>query len=376
MIGKATLNKILPKLVATLIFMNGFVNIVFAILPISFYDAIDLSETSHVFSYLAYQQASSILTVIVGIILISLAIGLYRKQRNSWVWSIIILIAFNIEHIYPTIKTIPLSLGIFSILILIIARRQFYIRGQAMQTQVIIAWLSVGFALFYGSIGCYLMRTQFNGLSTFVDAIYYTLVTYSTVGYGDIVPLTINAKLFTMTMILIGLGSFATVITVVVGPLLATRLKRVFNMVEHFNHLKHHAILCGVNQMTIQIAKDLQSENIESLFIDQNQERLTQMENLGFQIMSGDVLDKGVLKRSRLSEANCIVCAFNEDAQNILLTMMARDIVNQESIKHRAKIITVLEKPDNAKNAKKSGADELIIPVLLSSECLLKALQI
>lgn len=371
---KNTFTKIPAFLVATLILINGVINIALATMPLSFDKAHAILVASQLTHYMGYQQVNSIIMIIVGLILVSLAIGLYRRERKAWAWTLAILLFFVIENVYPHLNMMPCSLGIASLIVLTSLQKQFNVRHRTAQTRIIIAWLSVLFAMGYGTIGTYLMRTQFHGVHSVLDAVYYTLVTYSTVGYGDIIPITNDAKLFILTMIIIGLGSFATVITVLLGPLLERRLKKVFSMIEHLNHLRNHAILCGVNQLSIQIAKDLKATGVGILFVDTDANCLADMGRLNFDVLQGDPSDVHVLQQAGLKYAHFFVCATETDAQNILLSLVAH---NQRPPKKErpARIITILDKPENAELARKSGSDELVIPALLGSQSILRSLK-
>jgi voltage-gated potassium channel len=372
---KSTFRKIPRLFVVTLMMLNGLVNIVFSFSPESFYGKSDLSDASHLVQYVTYQQASSIITIAIGAALIYLSIGLLKKQRRAWLYSIGLLLVINFQNIYPSIKAIPLSLGLLSIIILLSSYKHFNVKQRTPRTNSIIAWLSVIFAMAYGSIGCYLLRAQFKGIHNFIDSIYFTLVTYSTVGYGDITPASNDAKLFVITMIFVGLGSFATVITVLLGPLLERRLKKVFTMVEYLSHMRNHAIICGVNQTTQQMAKELEAKGIEVLFVDSQQDKLSEVERREFDTLHADIADKNILKQAGLLDSKMLVCAEKDDAKNILITMLAKELLNHSRRKNKIQLITLLEKPSNADSAKKAGADELIIPALLGSNQLLTMLK-
>jgi voltage-gated potassium channel len=367
-LSPTTIKKIPPILVATLIFINGLVNIIFAILPSTLIKEHDFSEASRLFSMVAYQQASSILTVIVGFILISLGIGLYNKRRSAWLWSIVMLLLLNIENIYPSIKYIPLLLGIVSLVILLIFHKRFRVYNQVTKTNTTIAWLSVTFAMGYGAIGSYLLRDQFRNLHSFSDSVYYTLVTYSTVGYGDITPVTNDAKLFVVTMIFIGIGAFATVFTVLIGPLMEKRLKKVFTMVEQLNHLRGHAIFSSVNQITLQMARDMKKHGIDALFIETDVKLLTLLERQNYNALNGEATDMHLLKQAAISDAKYFIAAEEQDAQSILTVMTVKKYLNKHVKKSHPEIVIVLQQPDNASNAEEVGADRVIIPALLASQ--------
>lgn len=373
MIFKISTVKTIPlRVVAILIFLNGIVNIVFSIFPTRLLKIPDIYNASQIFQYIEYQRASMVLSILIGVFFLVLGVGLYKRQRSAWIWSISLLLFASIENSYPVIRFIPLSLSLSSLLILAIFYRQFLQQKQTLKTHLIIAWMTVLISVLYGGIGCYLMRSQFHGIKSVLDAFYYTLVTYSTVGYGDIIPITAEAKIFVITMIFMGLASFATVISVLLGPILENKLKRVFTMVERLNHLKHHVIFCGVSQLTLQIAKDFKSRQIDVLFVSNSPTDLTEVKQEDFDTLQGDSTDDAVLKKAGIHDAQYCICAEDNDAKNILLTMISNALVSSKPSKEKVKIVTVLNKPSNAENANRVGADKLIIIPQLASEHLLK----
>lgn len=369
-LGSTVIKRILPTLVATLIFANGLVNIIFSLLPEALYHTEDLSQASQYFSYVTYQHASSLLSIIVGFVLISLGLGLYHKRKYAWFWSIILLVVTTLENLYPVFRLIPFMLAIVSLSILVIYHKQFKTRPNTSQGHSIIALVSVLFAMAYGSLGSYFLRAQFNGIHNFTDAIYYTLVTYSTVGYGDITPQTNDAKLFVITMICIGIGAFATVVSVLIGPLLEGKLKKVFSMVEHFNHLRGHAIICNVTQITMQIAKDMQKHHIDVIFIESDTQLIQQLDSLNLNIINGDSTDMHTLKNAGLVDAKYFVIGDGHDGQTILTGMTAKNFLKKHSKKQHPEMIFILDKPENSTSAKEVGADRIVIPALLASQAL------
>jgi voltage-gated potassium channel len=280
------------------------------------------------------------------------------------------LVIIALENAYPAFKLIPFALAAVSLVILIIFSSQFRVRHRMTQTHTIIALVSVLFAMGYGAIGSYLLREQFKGIHNFTDAIYYTLVTYSTVGYGDITPQTNDAKLFVITMIFIGIGAFATVVSVLIGPLLEGKLKKVFSMVEQFNHMRGHAIICNVTQITMQIAKDMQKQNIDVVFIETDAQLIKQLDRLNLNIISGDSTDMHILKNAGLVDAKYFVIGDGHDGQTILTGMTAKNYLKKHSKKQHPEMIFILDKPENSTSAREVGADRIVIPALLASQAL------
>ena len=84
--------------------------------------------------------------------------------------------------------------------------------------------------IMYATFGAYYLGAQFKPrIADLVTAFYYAMVTMSTVGYGDIVPSTPQARLFALSVIVLGVAVFATLLTVVVGPLVARSLQGIVN---------------------------------------------------------------------------------------------------------------------------------------------------
>lgn len=356
------------KVIATLMLLNGFLNIGFLFAQhLGWREHIQwLTSVSQHLSYSAY-RTGVVLTVVISIILVMLALGLYRGQRSSWRWAMVILCLLLVRNLIPEIQWLPLGLAVISIAILWFSRKSFTRYGRVLKTPTLIALFSGVFAVAYGSVGSYLLRAQFKGIHHFIDAVYYTFVTYSTVGYGDITPQTQNARLFVITMIVIGLGAFATIVSVVVAPLIERRLKRVLTMVSHFHHLRRHAIICGVTDITLQVASDLHKKGVIVLFIEPDAAKITTIEKEVYEILNADPQNPGILKSAGLKDAALLVCGTQDDAQNILLAMTARTVLGDKHQKHNTKIIVKLERADRVAYAEQSGADDVIVPSILSS---------
>ena len=75
-------------------------------------------------------------------------------------------------------------------------------------------------AISYSLLGLYYLRDEFDGIKNISDAVYFTIVTFSTVGYGDIHLITEEAKLFTISIMIVGIGLFATIITVLASSII------------------------------------------------------------------------------------------------------------------------------------------------------------
>ncbi len=164
-------------------------------------------------------------SLIFGVMSMLAGAGLFKRLRIAWYWTVVfLLLLITLDAIAGDFRW-SFGFTICVLAILIVFRRHF---DRAMiESGVPIALVAVIFASLYGVVGTYILRTEFNGVHSWVDAFYFTVVTYSTVGYGDITPISPVARLFSTTMILFGLSSFATAMSVYLGPLLDKKTKGV-----------------------------------------------------------------------------------------------------------------------------------------------------
>lgn len=360
-----------PTIVALLMMLNGIVNIVYAMLPVLNLHSGDLSKVSNFIELLPAQQANTMLTVIFGIILITVGLGLYHRKRTAWWWALIMLLLLIMSSSYPDLREKTLALAAVSLIILIGFRRYFNVRNNRMQADQLIAWTSVIFAFAYGIVGSYLLRHQYSNLHTWIDAVYYTVVTYSTTGYGDITPITANAKVFTVSMILVGLGAFATAITVLLGPMIERRIKGVFKIMNRFSSAKKHTIICGFNALTEYLAEELSERGIQCVFIEPDADQSDAAKDAGYDVLTADPTNLKVLQQASINHASNIICGFIDDAKNILTTMTVHNS-QEKRIGKSLNVLVRIEKPENTTKAKQVGATDVIAPAVLGAELIAK----
>ena len=114
----------------------------------------------------------------------------------------------------------------------------------------------------FGVLGTYIIA-QGGGFSmknmTLLDSAYFTIVTMSTVGYGDITPVTPTARLFVIVLIAVGLSIFLSLVTLISGEFVNTRLEKLSDRISRSERkkLSGHVVLIGTDGVNIAIAKHL-----------------------------------------------------------------------------------------------------------------------
>ncbi len=204
-----------------------------------------------------------------------------------------------------------------------------------------------------GSIGFHFLEEK-----TLLESFYWTIVTITTVGYGDIVPATEAGKIFAMGLMAIGIGSILYVLTIIGQNIVEGKLWAVFTGREkrrEIEKMKDHLIVCGYGDLGKTINQELLLGNEEIVIIDKDEEMLRK-EISKQPYIAGDATKEEVLEAAKVDKAKGLFAALPDDSDNILLTLNARNI-NPD-----LRIITKGETTEGSKHLKRAGAEAVIFP--------------
>lgn len=167
-------------------------------------------------SMLAFTEFSSVLT---GFIFVVIGYGLFLRYRIFWFATILMLL---FSAVFNVLRENFVGIIVSSFLLAYLYVKAGYFSRELpfkLQRHHIAAiWIIIA-VLFYGSVGSLRIGHQYNPvIESPIQALYYTIITISTVGYGDYVPTTDVARLFTISLIIIGVGCFLTAITILFQP--------------------------------------------------------------------------------------------------------------------------------------------------------------
>lgn len=365
----------IPQWVGWLIILKGLINLGFGIL--TFFWARNSSWVVHYFRAMEllwnFSVVKSFTAILIGVGYISLGRGLLQGKRLAWQISMIWLGLNLLDSLIPRIVAVQVLYVLIMMGILWFSRDYFNKKTQnPLRPQQSVAFLSIIFVLAYGIIGCYLLRNQYQGIHNLVDAVYYSLETYSTIGYGDIIPLTTNARIFTCSMIILGVGSFIAAVSILFGPAMEQRINKVVNMVNKLNTSKDHVIILGATTLGLYIAKTLKAQGDMLVIIDPNTDALKAVQDANFKVISSDLSPEEVLESAGIKTAKALVCALDSDAKNLLAAMVANKL--RRSAKLKLKIIVRVDEPQNMEYATQNGADQVIAPAVVLGEMVAKEL--
>ncbi len=223
-------------------------------------------------------------------------------------------------------------------------------RSPAQRMAIAIAGITILTAV--GTIGYILIE----GMSL-LDALYMTVITISTVGYGEVKPLDEAGRMFTMALIVVGVGTafylFATMTELVIEGQLRDYLG-ARGMLRKIHNLKNHVIICGFGRFGRAVAEELARHQVPMVVIDTDPKSVEDLARLDIPYLNGDAMHDDTLEDAGIRSARALVAATASDADNVYITLAARE-------KNRAISIHARGEGDvGLRRLKLAGADQVI----------------
>lgn len=193
----------------------------------------------------------------------------------------------------------------------------------------------------------------------FVDALYMTVITISTVGFREIENLEAGGKLFTMFIILSGLGLVAYVFSQLAVFLAEGEFKRVLQnrrVQRRLQLMKGHYIVCGAGQTSVSLIDQLSRSSAEFVIIEKDGQRYEELLNQGFTVIHGDATVEDTLLSAGIQDAKGLVSSLGSDAENVFTVLTAREMNKDIQIVAKAIEATATKK------LLKAGANNTINP--------------
>jgi voltage-gated potassium channel len=196
-----------------------------------------------------------------------------------------------------------------------------------------------------------------------LDALFMTVTTITTVGYGEVHPLNAVGQVFTIGLIFVGVGVVLYTFTALFGWLLSTNWwerRRVRQLEETLARLANHFILCGYGRVGRSVAGVLTNERVPFVVIDLNQESLDVAQADGHLAVNGDAARDDILRRAGVERARGLIAAVGSDADNVYVVLSAR------GLRPDLLIIARASSEDAVKKLERAGANHVISPYAIA----------
>ena len=216
------------------------------------------------------------------------------------------------------------------------------------------------FVLLASSSAIYLFEGDLTGskFDTFFDAVYWSMITLSTVGYGDITPQTTEGRVIALALIVSGIGVVAFSTSIVVSAfqerMSDLRERRVLGELDR---MRGYTVICGYGRVGQVVVERLARGREKFIVIDRNAERIREAMIKGYPAIHGDAVSDELLRKAGISErAARVLCITGDDVTNVFVTISARQMNSGLQIISRANRKEVVNK------LKLAGADHVVAP--------------
>ena len=197
-----------------------------------------------------------------------------------------------------------------------------------------------------------------------LDAFYFTIITLTTIGYGEIHPLSDAGRIFNLLIIVLGVGNTAYILSLVFQYVLELRFFDQLGrrkMENELGQINDHTIVCGYGNMGELITNELAKRKKSFVIIDKDTNRASTFKEKGYLYLIGNASDDEILKLAGIEKAKTLVCVVTNDAENVFITLSARTL-NKD-----IEIISRLFDETTRPKLLKAGANKIISPYTQAS---------
>ena len=222
-----------------------------------------------------------------------------------------------------------------------------------LRSKIVLALSLMFLVLVIGVVG-YKLFSDF----TWIEAVYMTIITVTTVGFSEVRPLDADAKIFTVFLIVTSVFIFGYAISVVTEYLLgrnSLQLLKKKKVKKKIEALSNHIVVCGFGRNGMQAAERLKAYRKPFVVIEKDKEVIERYED-EILFVEGDANEDEILVQAGIAHARYLITTLPDDAENLFIVLSARQLKKDLFIVSRASQVTSLSKLQLA------GADKVIMP--------------
>ncbi len=218
--------------------------------------------------------------------------------------------------------------------------------------------LAVAVLLSLGTLGYVLIEGW-----SLMDAFYMTAITLTTIGFGEVQPLSDVGRVFTAGLAFVGIGTFATIASRVVQLLVTSDAIRQRAMQRRIARLSGHYVIAGYGRLGQRIVRDLVSGGRDVVVIDHRDDRGSELEAAGHPYVQDDAEEEATLRAAGLERAAGLVLVLPQDAANVFVALTAREIRGDDLF-----IVARTNEQTSLNKLLRAGADKVISPLEIGAD--------
>jgi len=193
----------------------------------------------------------------------------------------------------------------------------------------------------------------------FLDALYMTIITVTTVGFSEVHPLSDAGRIFTIFILLTNIGVFFYGITTIAGFLLEGDFRKILKNIKLekiIEKLQNHVIVCGFGRNGKQVCFELIDDKIPFVVVENDEKMYEELAESSILYLQGDATESNTLRKAGLERAKAIITTLPKDPDNVYVVLCAREMSKEIIIISRASDDSSVNK------LKRAGANNVIMP--------------
>lgn len=223
--------------------------------------------------------------------------------------------------------------------------------------KLLLAFLGYMVIVFTGIIGFMILE----GLSP-LNALYMTVITLSTVGFGEVTPLHPAGRVFVIFLILFGVALTGFFVSIIGQMVIEGQFREIFGrrkMEKQITKLSDHHIIAGYGRVGRQVATEFQKKKAPFVVIEKDEGSIIGLLKDKVQFIQGEATDDDILRNAGIERAKTLISTLPDEAQNVYLTLTAREL------NPKLHIIARADYDEGVKKLKRAGADHVVTPHVL-----------
>jgi len=312
------------------------------------------------FGVLALPQA----VIATGLAMMSIGIAL--RARMAWVLSLVLLAGAASICLWGDYRSNALAAFTLALACALVYYWRRFDRV-SLAAGSLFAFLSIGSLIVYAVFGALYLGTDFSPpITNLVTAFYFSIVSMSTVGYGDIVPRSDTARLFTASIIVLGITVFATSISAVIGPVIGGHLKRIVKGGISNVIRKNHYLIVGASPLAHSVYAGLVKRGYPvTVIVASNSPHMYPADA---DLVIGDASDTATLQDAGAKTALAALALRMDDAENAFVILALKEVAP------KVRTVALVNDSRNLQRLRLLQPDMVFSPQLLAGELLARTL--
>ena len=232
-------------------------------------------------------------------------------------------------------------------------------RGPSARREIVLGSAALVALLGIGTVGYVVIEGW-----TPMNAFYMTVITLTTIGFGEVQPLDPPGKLFTVLLAFVGIGTFATIASRGVQLLVTSDTLRQRAMQRRIDNLSGHFVIAGYGRLGQRIVRDLRAAGRDVVVVDQRDDRAAQLEEAGHPFVQDNAEEEATLRRAGLERAAGLVLVLPQDAANVFVALTAREVMQGRDLF----IVARTNEQTSLNKLLRAGADKVISPLEIGAD--------